>query len=114
MKQFLDRGYVYVPVDRCALALPGAEEGDPTKGLVTLEMADVMEGGDEDHEAHMADVATKINFGKIKEVRQFSEGVLFNGRRWFQDLKQWHITFHVSDYVRTRIGAVQVVKAKRT
>ena len=25
VKQFLDRGYVYVPMDRCALTLPGAE-----------------------------------------------------------------------------------------
>ena len=51
MKQFLDRGYVYVPMDRCALTLPGAEEGSLTRGVVLLEMDDVMEGGDEDHEA---------------------------------------------------------------
>ena len=58
VKQFLDRGYVYVPMDRCALTLPGEEEEDPTRGLVVLEMDDVMEGGDEEHEKIMADIAS--------------------------------------------------------
>ena len=92
VKQYLDRGYVHVPMDRCALTLPGEEEGSPTKGLVLLEMDDVMEGGDEEHETFMTDIASKIIFGKIKEVRQFDEGVLFNGRRLFQDKKLWDIT----------------------
>ena len=30
-----------MPMDRCALTLPGNEEGSPTRGLVVLEMDDV-------------------------------------------------------------------------
>ena len=67
VKQFLDRGYVYVPMDRCALTLPGTEEGSPTRGLVLLEMDDVMEGGDEEHETFMADIASKIILGKSRK-----------------------------------------------
>ena len=73
-------------------------------------MDDVMEGGDEDHEAFMTDIASKFIFGTIKEVRQFDEGVLFNGRRWFQDKRLWDITFQVTDYIWNRIGPVMMVK----
>ena len=41
-----------------------------------LEMDDVMEGGEEQHEAIMTDIASKHIFGKLKEVRQFDEGSL--------------------------------------
>ena len=64
VKQFLDKGYQFVPMDRCALILPGKEPGSPTRGLVVLEMDDAMEGGDERHEAIMTDIASKIIFGK--------------------------------------------------
>ena len=74
VKQFLDRGYAYVPMDSCALTLPGEEEGSPTTGLVVFGMDAVMEGGDEQHEAIMTDIATKTCFGPIKEVKQFNEG----------------------------------------
>ena len=66
VKQFLDRGYVYVPMDRCALTLPGEGEGSTTRGLVVLEMDDVMEGGSDEHEAIMTDIANKITFGNIR------------------------------------------------
>ena len=79
-----------------------------------LEMDDVMEGGDEEHETFMTDIASKITFGEIKEVRQFDEGVLFNGGRWFQDERLWDITFQVTDYIRNRIGPVKLVKTKKS
>ena len=70
-------------------------------------------GGDEEHEHIMADIASKITFGKLKEVRQFDERVLFNGRRWFLDGKRWGIKFQVTDYIRNRIGPVNVVKSRK-
>ena len=54
-----------------------------------LEMDDVLEGGGDRHDKILTDIAAKITFGKIKEVALFDEGVLFNGRRWFQNLKNW-------------------------
>ena len=63
MKQFLDKIYQFVPMDRCALTLPGEEPGSPTRGLVVLEMDDVMEGGDEQHEAIMTDIASRTTLG---------------------------------------------------
>ena len=71
VKQLLDRCYVFVPMDRCALTLPGDDLDSPTKGLVVLEMDDVMEGGDDQHEAIVTNIASNIIFGKIKAVQQF-------------------------------------------
>ena len=34
--------------------------------------------------AERIEIAKSITFGKIKEVAEFDEGVLFNGRPWFQ------------------------------
>ena len=64
VKQFLDKGHRFVPMALCALTLPGKEPGSPTRGLVVLEMDDAMEGGDEQHEAMMTDIASRITFGK--------------------------------------------------
>ena len=97
VKQFLDRGYKVVSVDRCALVLPGKEPGSPTEGLAVLEMDDVLEGGTDRHDQILTDIATKITFCKIKEVASFNEGVLFNVRRWFRDEKRGDVTFHVTD-----------------
>ena len=41
--------------------------------------------------------------------KHISEGVLFNGRRWFQN-NLWDITFHATDYIKNRIGQVNAVK----
>ena len=49
-----------------AVTLPGEEPGSPTQGLVVLEMDDVMEGGGEQHEAIMTDIASRITFGTNK------------------------------------------------
>ena len=57
-------------------------------------------------------IPKSITFGKVKEVSQFDEGVLFNGRRWFQDPKKGHITFHVTDYIKARIESVTLAKRK--
>ena len=101
-----------VSIDRCALVLPGKEPGSPTEGLAVLEMDDVLEGGGGRHDKILTDIATKITFGKIKEVALFSEGVLFNGRRWFQDQKSGDVTFHVPDYIKTRIGPIDFARVK--
>ena len=79
VKQFLDRGYQVVSIDRCALVLPGKEPGSPTEGLAVLEMDDVLEGGGDRHDKILTDIATTITFGNVNEVALFSEGVLFNG-----------------------------------
>ena len=68
VKHFLDRGYQIVPIDRCALVLPGEKEGSPTEGLAVLEMDDVLEGGSDKHDQLLLDIAKSITFGKVKGV----------------------------------------------
>ena len=79
VKQFLDRGYQVVSIDRCALVLPGKQPGSPTEGLAILEMDDVLEGGGDRHVQILTDIASKITFGKIKEVALFQEGCCSTG-----------------------------------
>ena len=38
--------------------------------------------------------------------------MLFNGRRWFQDPKTGNVTFHVTDYINTRIGPIDLARVK--
>ena len=63
-----------VSIDRCALVLPGKQPGSPTEGLAILEMDDVLEGGGDRHDQILTEIASKITFGKIKEVGLFQEG----------------------------------------
>ena len=78
---FTKRGYVICPLERCVLVLPGKKPGEPTRGVALLEMDDVLEGGDSDHDDLMSSIAKDIVFGKTKRVMDEPEGVLFNGQR---------------------------------
>jgi hypothetical protein len=52
-----------------------------------------MEGGDKNHIAAMARIGEKIRFGDVKQLDQYKEGVLFNGRRWFQDSNTCDVSY---------------------
>ena len=56
---FLQEGYLLNALDRCCLTLPGPVTGAPTRGVVMLEMDDVMSAGDAEHERRMEAIAKK-------------------------------------------------------
>jgi len=74
-------------------------------------MDDVMEGGDEEHDAHMRDIAKVVTFGKIKDVKTTPEGVLFNGRRFYQK-PDFTIKFNMTDYIGSKLNPVFLSRAK--
>ena len=113
MKMFEEQGFVVTPFDRCAMVLPGPNKGDPTEGIAVLDMDDGLEAGTERHDRALKEIARKITFGKVKAVAETLDGVLFNGRRWYQDTKEHHIMYDMSDFIRDRLGTIQITKTSR-
>ena len=97
VRHFLEQSYALNVHDPCALTLPSARSDAKgrllTDGLAVLEMDDVCDGGSNRHQAAMAKIAQKVDFGKMRcvhpnnrtEARKPPEerGTLFNGRRWW-------------------------------
>jgi hypothetical protein len=96
---FTAEGYVINRLERCALTLPGHGATSRSRGIVLLEMDDVREGGDKDHVEAMARIAEKIRFGKVEQLDLHTEGVLFTGRRWFQDSHTRDVSYTMNVYV---------------
>ena len=80
MEKLVEKGYRINCYERCALTLPG-DIGEPTKGIVMLEVDDVLEFGDEDHRSLMESLEQEIKFGKRVKLRESNEGIFFAGRR---------------------------------
>ena len=98
------------PYDRCVLSLDGPEarEGeDPTKiktkGLMIIEVDDILEAGDDDHMSKMKVLAEKVRFGKIEELNQpDGKGAGYAGRR-IQQWDDFSFSYHMQDYVDNRL-----------
>ena len=112
VRKFLDQGFQLNGLDRCVLVLPDERNPSESKGVALLEMDDVMEGGDSDHDSRLENIASQIDFGKTRLVYGDQSGALFNGRRWFQD-KQFNITYNMNEYIRDRLHPVDIPKIKR-
>ena len=109
MKKFIQLGYIMNRCDPCAMVLPGPSERAKSRGIATLEMDDVLEGGDELHEKKMDELGKLVTFGKVKVVQENKEGVLFNGRKWFQD-SEFNITYDMNDYMTDRLKLVTLMR----
>ena len=87
---------------------PEAREGeDPTqiktKGLMIIEVDDILEAGDDDHLSKMNVLAEKVKFGKIEEPNQTDgPGAGYAGRR-IQQWDDFSFSYHMQDYVNNRL-----------
>ena len=96
--------------DRCVLSLDGpmAKDGeDPdkvkTKGLMIIEVDDILEAGDDDHFKNMQTLAEKVRFGKVEELNQpDGSGAGYAGRR-IQQWDDFSFSYHMQDYVNNRL-----------
>ena len=73
-----------------------------TQGIAVLEMDDVEEGGNAEHQAALASIAKNVTFGKSRCVYGDKEGTLFNGRRWWQD-KNYNVYHTMNEYCAERL-----------
>ena len=68
--------YKQSALDPCTFIL---HEGDRLRGLLAIEVDDLLMFGDDEHERRMEKLQKRFTFGKLEEIG--AEGVNFNGRR---------------------------------
>ena len=82
--------------------MPGPTKTSPSKGLAVLEMEDVLEGGDADHQEAPAIIATQVDFSKSRCVYDHDECAPFKGRRWYQNAK-YNFRYNMIEYLWDRL-----------
>ena len=99
-------GYRINPYDRCVLTLD-AEGHDPkaaTQGIIVIEVDDVLEAGNENHQKKMRWLEEKLKFGKAVELSQ-EGGTAYAGRR-VRQLKDFSYEYSMDDYTQNRLKPV--------
>ena len=96
--------------DRCVLTLdskPDEEEPTKTKGMIVVEVDDLLEAGGPRHRANMKWLEGRLKFGKIVRLKDHPEGTAYAGRRILQ-LKDGTIQYTMADYIANRLKAIPV------
>ena len=104
-------GYRVNCYDRCVLTLDGPETKDhntkvPTRGIMVIEVDDILEAGDEVHRQKMSWLEQKLRFGKVENLRENKDGSGYAGRR-LKQLSNYGFEFHMTDYVNNRLRPMQ-------
>ena len=112
-------GYRVNPYDRCILTLDDTD-GDPdnamvaygenyqkTKGIIVIEVDDILEAGSSSHREKMKWLEGKLRFGKIVNLMETKEGTGYAGRR-VKQLSDYSFTYSMDDYVRDRLKFIKL------
>ena len=111
-------GYVVNRYDRCVLTLPGEEEagsvdgGRAMRGIILVEMGDIIDVGGEAHRQKMAQLAKKFKFGKDNILQQEPAAASFAGKKWRQ-LPDYSLTHCIDKYVQQRVRPVELEGSRR-
>ena len=106
-------GYRVNPYDRCVLTLDndeaqqGAEEPNHTRGVIVVEVDDLLEAGDDHHRKKMDWLEKRLRFGKIVNLMETPGGTGYAGRRIRQS-QDGSVIYSMEDYVRNRLKYVNV------
>eukprot|EP00971_Amphidinium_carterae_P121859 2413179-Amphidinium_carterae.4 len=76
----------------------------PVKGLLLILTDDVLTSGDEDHEAKMQVLKSRLRCGKYTSLKQKGGGI-FNGRR-LQQMEDSSFKCHMRDYILRKLPPV--------
>ena len=104
-------GYRVCVYDRCVLTLDGAETDKvkdpnvPTRGILVLEVDDMLEAGDEVHRQKMDLLEKKLRFGKVVNLQDGGSG--YAGRR-IKQLPDFSFEYSMTDYVKNRLQKVNI------
>ena len=104
-----DLGYRINPYDRCVLTLD-ADKHDAealTQGVVVIEVDDVLEAGNAEHQKRMKWLEEKLRFGKAVELQAEQSGTGYAGRRIKQN-KDFSYEYSMDDYVQNRLKPVSL------
>ena len=100
-------GYRINPYDRCVLTLDSDKHDAEarTQGVVVIEVDDVLEAGNAEHQKRMKWLEEKLRFGKAVELRSEQSGTGYAGRRIKQN-DDYSYEYSMDDYVQNRLKPV--------
>ena len=81
-----------------------------TRGVVVIQVDDLLESGDEEHRRRMQLLEERFRFGKIVKLMEVEGGTGYSGRRLFQ-YSDFSVGHTMDDYVLNRIKPV-ILKRK--
>ena len=102
-------GYRINPYDRCVLTLDSDKHDAEakTQGVVVIEVDDVLEAGNAEHQKRMKWLEEKLRFGKAVELRSEQSGTGYAGRRIKQN-EDYSYEYSMDDYVQNRLKPVSL------
>ena len=103
---FESLGYQRMPYDKCIMTLAPAE-GVLNDGIVLIEVDDIFEGGNKNHQDRMEKFYSKYKCGKRKKLIDLgSEGTLISGIRVLQH-KDFSFSWNMNEYA-AKMQPIQV------
>lgn len=101
-------GYRVNPYDRCVLTLDAEDRGPgaKTRGIIVVEVDDLLESGDAEHRRKMEWLESKFRFGKATELQKETQGTAYAGRR-LKQLKDFSFEHTMNDYIANRLKKVE-------
>ena len=100
-------GYRISPFDRCVLTLdsPSHAADAETQGVIVVEVDDILEAGNAEHQKRMAWLETKLRFGKTVDLMEEKHGTGYAGRR-VRQLADFGYEYSMDDYTQNRLRPV--------
>ena len=108
-------GYRVNVYDRCVLTLDQEENKDfkdpntPTRGILVLEVDDMLEAGDSVHRQKMELLEKRLRFGKVVDLQNTEGGSGYAGRR-LRQLKDFSFEYSMDDYVANRLQKANITR----
>ena len=102
-------GYRINCFDRCVLALDSEsrETNAATQGMIVIEVDDVLEAGNKEHQRRMSALESMLKFGKAVELQSDAAGTGFAGRRVWQEA-DFSFSITKQDYIQSRLKPVRL------
>ena len=111
---FLQKVYKYgfrlCPYEPCLLTLPGERPGEPTEGVLVIEVDDLVEAGSAKHRDKMKALEGELTFGKVVHLREASEQESTYAGRTLRQLKDYSFEMHMEEYIYTRLSPITLAK----
>ena len=102
-------GYRINCFDRCVLTLDSEsrEANAATRGMIVIEVDDVLEAGNVEHQRRMSALETMLKFGEAVELQSDAAGTGFAGRRVWQEA-DCSFSITMRDYIQSRLKPVRL------
>ena len=84
-----------------------ASSKDKTRGVIVIQVDDLLEAGDEEYQRRMKALENRFRFGKVVKLQDAEQGTGYSGKRLMQ-FQDFSIGYTMNDYVLHRIKPVNV------